>query len=329
MNKRDEEYQKRYDKLLQDVESIFNEAADDVSKAAAAASLKPDEVLRLAAYPALNKKVDGIVSLLGARLNTVIRAGVSDVWGISNVKNDEMLFGIFGEKTPKVYAGHNMDALDAFLNGKRAGMTTSERVWNIQEGLKSEMERCIDAAIAEGKGAPELAREIKKYLRNPDMLFRRLRDKNGNLKLSANAMEYHPGAGVYRSSYQNALRLARTEMNKAYRKADWLRWQKMDFVIGYEIITSRSAGVCELCTALEGPYPKNFYFEGWHPACRCVCVPIFATQDNAELIAGSYSKKQPPLPGAFSAWLTANAGKIAKKAPQFVEDNMKYVRHVI
>ena len=37
--------------------------------------------------------------------------------------------------------------------------------------------------------------------------------------------------GVYRSSYNNARRLAATETNIAYRTADHLRWQQMDFVI--------------------------------------------------------------------------------------------------
>ena len=48
----------------------------------------------------------------------------------------------------------------------------------------------------------------------------------------------HPGRGVYRSSYMNARRLAATETNIAYRTADHLRWQKMDFVVGIEIVLS-------------------------------------------------------------------------------------------
>jgi len=328
MNKHDNEYHKRYDKMLKDVDSLFDDTSERVSRAASNAGIKPDDVFKLASYPAVSRKVDGIISDFGARLNIIIKTGVTDVWGISNLKNDEMLTGIFGDSVPKVYAVHNLDALDAFLNVKRSGMTTSERVWNIQGGLRSEMERCIDAAIADGKGAPELARDIKKYLRNPDMLFRRIRDKNGELQLSSAAKDYHPGIGVYRSSYQNALRLARTELNKAYRKADWLRWQSMDFVVGYEIVTSRSIGVCELCSTLEGSYPKNFYFEGWHPACRCVCIPIFASEDPTAILDGDFSDRQPPLPGVFSAWVTANSGNIARKAPQFIEDNMKYVKFI-
>ena len=54
------------------------------------------------------------------------------------------------------------------------------------------------------------------------------------------AQAYHPGQGVYRSSYQNAMRMARTEINSAYREADSIRWQQLDFIVGYEVKTSKS-----------------------------------------------------------------------------------------
>ena len=326
MNKHDEDYQKRYDKMLQDVESLFDNAADNVSRATANAGIKPDDMFKLAAYPAIAKKISGIVSEFSARLTATIKTGITDVWNLSNTKNGEMLTGIFDTNIPKSYAVQNLDALQALTSGKSSGLSISERVWKIEGNMKGELERCINAALSEGKGAPELAREIKKYLKEPDMLFRRIRDKEGNLKLSQKALDYNPGRGVYRSSYQNALRLARTELNKAYRRADWLQWQNMDFVIGYRIVSSRSVGVCELCSSLEGPYPKDFYFTGWHPACRCHCESILATQDNSDIISGNYSTTQPPIPGAFSEWLKDNADKIAKSAPNFVAENMKYVK---
>ena len=65
-----------------------------------------------------------------------------------------------------------------------------------------------------------MSRDVCGYLRNPDKLFRRVRDKHGNLRLSKAAKAYHPGRGVYRSSYRNALRLTATENNMAYRTAD-------------------------------------------------------------------------------------------------------------
>ena len=80
-----------------------------------------------------------------------------------------------------------------------------------------------------------MARDLKQYLKHPDKLFRRVRDEHGILHFSKNAAAFHPGQGVYRSSYQNARRLAVTETNMAYRTADHERWQNQDFVVGIEI----------------------------------------------------------------------------------------------
>lgn len=77
-----------------------------------------------------------------------------------------------------------------------------------------------------GKSANYLISDVRKYLKNPDALFRRVRDKHGNLRLSKAAKAYHPVRGVYRSAYKNALRLTATETNMAYRTADHLRWQQ-------------------------------------------------------------------------------------------------------
>ena len=89
--------------------------------------------------------------------------------------------------------------------------------------------------ILDGKPAAAMARDLKQYLKHPDKLFRRVRDERGILHLSKNAAAFHPGQGVYRSSYQNARRLAVTETNMAYRTADHERWQNLDFVVGIEI----------------------------------------------------------------------------------------------
>ena len=97
------------------------------------------------------------------------------------------------------------------------GLNLSDRIWNYTNSFKEEIEMGLDIGLGEGKSASELSSELKRYLNNPDELFRRVRDKHGNLHLSSRAKAYHPGRGVYRSSYKNAMRLAGTETNMAYR----------------------------------------------------------------------------------------------------------------
>ena len=144
----------------------------------------------------------------------------------------------------------------------------------------------LSAAIEPGTSAMELAADIKKYLNEPDMMFRRFRykDEEGNWQrkwkqkftdadgkvhfIDADPKAYHPGRGVYRSSARNAQRLARTEINMAYRKAEQERWKSFDFVVGYEVkITQNGKHVEDICDCLKGKYRKDFKFMGWHPSC--------------------------------------------------------------
>ena len=83
-------------------------------------------------------------------------------------------------------------------------------------------------------------------MNEPDRLYRRVRDKGGNLRLSKAAKMYHPGQGVYRSSAKNAQRLTRTEINMAYRESEYLRWQQLDFIVGIRVMLSRVASTMPL-----------------------------------------------------------------------------------
>ena len=74
---------------------------------------------------------------------------------------------------------------------------------------------------------------------------------------------------MYRSSFQNALRVAATETNMAYRTADHTRWNQIDFVQGFEVRLSLSHNIYDICDHMKGYYPTSFLFVGWHPRCFC------------------------------------------------------------
>lgn len=135
---------------------------------------------------------------------------------------------------------HNLGALEAFQRRTTYGHNLSERVWSIAKQFERHIELSLSIGISEGRSAADISRDVRVYLNEPDKLFRRVRNAFGNLTLSKVAQAYHPGQGVYRSSYQNAMRMARTEINSAYREADSIRWQQLDFIVGYEVKTSKS-----------------------------------------------------------------------------------------
>lgn len=175
------------------------------------------------------------------------------------------------------------------------------------------------------------------------MLFRRVRDEHGALHLSQRAKTYHPGQGVYRSSYKNARRLTATETNIAYRTADHLHRQDLDFVVGIKIQLSNNHTLngepfVDICDHLQGNYPKDFKFVGWHPHCRCFATNIFKTEEERredlrrmlkgqDSIPANKSKNYvADVPDAFKAWCRLNAGRVerAKSLPYFIKDNRGY-----
>lgn len=192
-----------------------------------------------------------------------------------------------------------------------------------------------------------LRADLKKNLINPDNLFRRVRNKLNKLVPSIPMSQYHPGRGVYRSSYKNAMRLARTEINIAYRKADSDYWKQSDLVLGIRIETSNNHPVDDICDELAGEYPKNFIFTGWHPQCRCHAVPIIPTAEQMSNYLKSRSSvneededsyefegKITELPEGFTDWVKNNERRIdvmrkMNWLPYFIRDNAQSIDDIL
>nr|DAM94477.1 MAG TPA: minor capsid protein [Caudoviricetes sp.] len=304
-----------------------------------------------------------------------IRKDVENEWILSNNNNDDLVKSIFGESSIKSnlfarFFKRNKEAMDAFFARKtgKEGLSLSQKVWRYTGQFREELENCLDLAIGEGTGANKLASKIQTYLQDPDRFYRRFRvkageDENGNTIygrqwkrrvydkesqgykwIDDNPKKFHPGRGVYRSSYRNAQRLARTETNIAYRTADFERWEQLDFIIGYEIKVSKNHPHYDICDELAGKYPKTFKWTGWHPNCRCFMIPVLAGGDEiAEMIerimAGEdreISQKQEikEFPGSFSRWIRENEDRINEAKtkgtlPYFIKDNPGAIKKIL
>ena len=238
-----------------------------------------EKVFKLGDYPEINKKVDQIIESLHDRLGSAIVDGVTAQWQLANEKNDDLVRKVLGKDLENLtedqitrYFTSNQTALDKFLKRKDKGLGLSQKVWKYAKEAKVDIESTLELGIKTGQSAASMARDLKQYLKEPDKLFRRVRDKEGKLHLSKAAQAYHPGQGVYRSSYKNALRLAVTEANMAYRASDYERVQNFDFVVGIEVRLSNNHTLngqpfYDICDELKGKYPKDFKFRGWHPFC--------------------------------------------------------------
>lgn len=345
MNKYDSQHWRNQAAYERQVDAIYRAAAKEA--AALGVSIKdfnPDRLFSFSDYPNTRKKIEKLLSDLQTGIMAVIVNGIRSEWTLANQKNDELARQVFGDNVGKLtkeqerrYFSTNGAARDAFIKRKTDGLGLSDRVWKYTNQFKDEIELGLDLGIRSGRSADELSRDLRSYLQHPDKLFRRVRNKHGQLVLSQRARAYHPGRGVYRSSYKNARRLAATETNIAYRTADYERWQQFDFVVGIEIKLSNNHPEPDICDDLKGRYPKDFKFTGWHPHCRCHVEAVLKTPDelmadNRRIIEGGKPTETSvntikDVPQAFTDWVESNRERMAaaKSLPYFIRDNAKYV----
>lgn len=334
----------------------------------------------------LSEQANAILRALYSGVYNEIKGGVIAEWGNANKSCDALITSIFGRKVKEDnhyarFFARNKESVDAFFKRKSeyGGLNLSQRVWKYVGDFKTEMEMALSVAMGEGKSAATISREVRKYLQRPDMMFRRFRVKTGEQDIfdadgnivgkepvygrvwkrkvvdavtgnvswqTVNLKDYSFGRGVYRSSYKNAMRLARTETNMAYRTADQERWRQLDFVIGYRVVLSDNHPEPDICNDLSakrgekgsrGVYPKDFVFKGWHPQCRCYVVPILADEKEFDKIQEAILNDE-PIPESKSAirepnkyfqdWWKSNKSRVAEaqSLPYWVKDNPKYAK---
>lgn len=245
---------------------------------------------------AIEKQIDVHLKQLQDQLLKLIESGANDSWNFAHEKNDKFIKAyIKGMALPKVVEKgmfiRNAEAFQAYFNRIEDGMTFSDRVTNnVIEGAKEQIQFYLKSGISAGRSADVISRDIRQLLKDPDKRFHRIKNDAGKLIESAPMKNYHPGHGVYKSAYKNAVRIAATETNLAYRLADSERWKRNESVLGFEVKRSKNGLPCVVCDSLKGKYPKGFVFPGWHPFCICLAVPIMmTTEESARYYAEKYS----------------------------------------
>ena len=232
-----------------------------------------------------NQGIENAVDRELLNLESMLYANISafqkDGWERAERKNDDFIsqfikgMAISSAIKDGMFT-HNLSAFEALKNDIDSnGLKLSDRVWNITQQTKSQLEFYLDSGVVSGRNSNGISSDIRQILHNPQKRFRRIRNEKGELVLSQPMKDYHPGQGVYRSAYKNALRTSATTTNTAYRSADYERWSKQDFILGIEIQRSaNNRGPCKICDAMVGKYPKTFKFTGFHPFCICFATPI-------------------------------------------------------
>ena len=135
----------------------------------------------------------------------------------------------------------------------------------------------------------------------------------------------------------------------AYRTSDHERWQDLDFIVGIEISLANNhtclnnkgkpVPFFDICDELQGKYPKEFKFVGWHPHCRCIATPIMKTKAELDADDERLKRGEEPsdpstsenavtdMPDGWKQWMEDNAERLenAKSMPYFITDNEKLI----
>lgn len=300
-------------------------------------------------FPVLKARLNEIFNDYFQNSMLCYKSGITS--GVSLAySHDNDALGQFSVLTDKALETARKTAAATFianrLNAKN-GLNLAQSVWNYCQQTKAEFEMAMSNVIADGleKGtsAEEVGRRIRQYLNNPDMMYRRYhtvkvlkngqkkdvvtwrrkRIIDGRVRFVEEPLE-HVGQGVYRSARKNALRVARTEINAAYHKARNGRWANEPFVIGQHIHISPQHDPDEdadICDELEGYYPKDFDWDGWHPQCMCTSDPVMISGEerkqfykrmlNGENMSGYVSPNSiKDVPDQYKRYIEANGDKI-------------------
>lgn len=332
--------------------------------------LEDDALFNFDNFPQLKARLNDIFNDYYQNSLLCYKSGITD--GVALAYNhDEMVIGGYSVLTDKAIRVARDTAAATFIVNRlktKNGLNLAQTVWNYCQQTKSEFEMAMSNTIADGikKGssAEEIGKSIRKYLNDPDMMYRRYHtikvQKNGKKKdvvtwrrrriidgkvrFIEEPLE-KVGMGVYRSAKKNALRVARTEINSAYHKARNERWQNEPFVIGQYIHVSPQHNIDDICNDLEGRYPKDYVWISWHPQCICTSDPITIQGEEKKefykrLMAGEdMSNYVSPfavltMPEKYNQYIKDNSEAIVKagmkgKLAWHLQDNTKYWAHLL
>ena len=313
----------RLSRYLARVQSIYDDLCRQTARIVDDTAYDGTEAFRFEDYPDVAQMVDDLKSEFFGQMRGLIYSGTSEEWKQSNMMQDLLAKKVLkyydaqidGQRE-RVYFQSNSDALRAFQNRTEHGMNLSAKIWNQSDNYVQEMEYAISSAIEKGMSAVTLSKRLSQYLNNFESLKADYEEKYGRA-VECTDCEYR------------SIRLARSEINMAYRNAEQARWRQFDFIQGYEIKMSGSHPKPDICDVLAGKYPKDFQFTGWHPNCMCYCVPIVMAEDDYwKMREGKAIESEPvtDVPESMKQWIADNqqkiqAAELRDTLPYWLRDN--------
>lgn len=197
------------------------------------------------------------------------------------------------------------------------GFNLSDRLWVVGSDMRTNLHSMIQQCVNQGMSAVEFSRSVEEYLTKPGASW------TTGIKPSVT------GRG---SVDYNALRLARTETNNAYRAAQDLGAQNSAIVKGIKWSLSNSHPKKDICDTWAtqdmfglgpGVYKPGKLPPG-HPNCLCYLTDVlFEGEELVEVLKSKYSQGTGGKNGINSATNTSKHGIINNATGAIPSDNIK------
>lgn len=323
---------KRLVKYSLGIEKLLHDYVTEATIIAKETGFESDGVntFSFADFSQTSKRISDLDIFLSTELKKSIQSSIDIEWQKGTKLNELLQFLSKHYGIPldseRLQGNSLIEKLNEFKSRIIGGnQTLPQKVINSVAEYKQEVQEALSYGLEAGHSADVIAHRIINDISDFDKFSAAYKEMFGTTPSSHNMM------------YQ-VRRLARNEINMAYRSAESERWRAMDFVVGKEIKSSGTHPVYDICDVLQGKYPKDFVFLGWHPNCRCYAIPILKTEDEffafdaEENLTAMSINEVTELPDNFKEWIKDNADKIARAErkgtePYFIRGNDNLIKN--
>lgn len=278
--------------------AIYADAADRIVERLRALT-GSNNLIELTHLATLKRQVDQILTDLEAARNDELKRAIERAAELGALPWDDAAAGLPRPISPAAMrvAQDAVKFVNAFI--AKDGLQLSDRLWRMDQGARNTIQTAIGRAIVMGQGATEAAREL---LLNGSPVTAGIQDKMreaSSTRLTAQINAMLKGDG---SPLSNALRLMRTEINRAHGEAAMAAAEQHPDFGGHKFLLSPAHPKPDICDLLStqnlhglgpGVYP-NRESTPWpaHPNTLSFIAVVFKDEVTDEDRAGKETEAE-------------------------------------
>lgn len=259
-------------------------------------------ILRLGVLQDLRAQLDASIDRLGRRRDQLLDEALARAIAIG--------VGPFSADLPAASLGRISDQILLFMHSyiEADGLQLSDRLWRLDQHARESVGRAVETAVIQGHSASRAAQEfLARGVAVPADVAAKMEMAGAGRLARVAGRALMTGDGE-RSAYANALRVFRTEINRAHGEAYRASLDQLPDVIGVRFVLSPAhpqRDVCDMHASVNryglgpGVYPKGKSPWPAHPNTLSFEEVVFADEVTDEDRRGqedriSWLQRQPP-----------------------------------